>query len=236
MVKKGTPPSNSASLGFRRLKTRQRAEREGYPPNLALRVHRALSWLERAEGCVDDVDGRFVFLWIAFNAAYATDIDERYRSGELDTFRAFIAKLVGLDQQGRFGALVWAEFGGSLRGLLDNEYVFHDFWVYQRGEIEETEWRRRFAQANAKARRALEQQDVAVVLNVVLSRIYTLRNQLMHGGATWNSRVNRAQIRDCGQFLGRLVPTLIEVMMDHPEALWGDACFPVVGPSGRGAS
>jgi hypothetical protein len=35
---------------YERLKTRQRAERHGHPPNLALRVHRALSWLNRAFG------------------------------------------------------------------------------------------------------------------------------------------------------------------------------------------
>lgn len=48
------------------LKTRHRQERESHHPNLTLRVHRA----EQA----DDVDGRFIFLWIAFNSAYATDI------------------------------------------------------------------------------------------------------------------------------------------------------------------
>jgi len=48
------------------LKSRQRAEREGWPEFLALRVHRALSWLDRAERCEDD-DGRFVFLWVAFD-------------------------------------------------------------------------------------------------------------------------------------------------------------------------
>ena len=50
--------------------------REGYPPNLNLRVHHALSWLKRSELAEDDDDGRFIFLWIAFNAAYACEIDE----------------------------------------------------------------------------------------------------------------------------------------------------------------
>ena len=56
---------------YQHLKTRQRAERVNYPEHLSLRVHRALSWLNRAEQCQDD-DGRFIFLWISFNAAYAT--------------------------------------------------------------------------------------------------------------------------------------------------------------------
>ena len=106
--------------------------------------------------------------------------------------------------------------------------MFHDFWNHQRGQLEAADWRRRFEQANARARRALERQDVETVLAVVLSRIYTLRNQLMHGGATWNSRVNREQVRDCGTFMGKLVPLMIEVMMDHPDTPWGDAVFPVV--------
>ena len=66
------------------------------------------------------------------------------------------------------------------------------------------------------------------VLGVALSRIYTLRNQLMHGGATWGSAVNRDQIRDCVALMGKLVPLVIEIMLDRPDTLWGDACYPVV--------
>ena len=39
-----------------------------------------LSWLHRAEQCEDE-DGRFIFLWIAFNAAYAQDLAEPIRPG-----------------------------------------------------------------------------------------------------------------------------------------------------------
>ena len=55
-------------MNYAELKTRQRAERHAHSPNLAIRVHRSLSWLNRAEQA-DDLDGRYVFLWIAFNAA-----------------------------------------------------------------------------------------------------------------------------------------------------------------------
>ena len=50
------------------LKQRHRTLREGHPPNLNLRVHHALSWLKRSE-MADDDERRFMFLWIAFNAA-----------------------------------------------------------------------------------------------------------------------------------------------------------------------
>ncbi|MNG27738.1 hypothetical protein D3C84_1129020 [compost metagenome] len=62
----------------------------------------------------------------------------------------------------------------------------------------------------------------------MFNRIYTLRNQLMHGGATWDGSVNRIQLRDCAKLLGKLVPLVILLMLDNPKTLWGDACYPVV--------
>jgi Apea-like HEPN len=213
------------------LKARQRAERSAYPPNLALRVHRALSWLHRAEELAQskDGDGQFIFLWIAFNAAYATEVDERYRLNEQQTFLDFLRKLVELDAaQGRFENLVWNAFPSSIRMLLDNPYVFQDFWSFQNGSLPEEEWQRRFAAAKKVANSALRRRDTVTVLGVVLARVYTLRNQLIHGGATWSSSVNRDQIRDCNALMAQLVPLVITVMMDHPGTLWGDACYPVV--------
>jgi hypothetical protein len=60
-------------LDYSHLKERQRTERESNPENLSLRVHRALSWLHRAQSCENDLDGQFIFLWIAFSASYAQD-------------------------------------------------------------------------------------------------------------------------------------------------------------------
>ena len=218
-------------MDYERLKERHRAERGAWHPNLSLRVHRALSWLHRAEqlGKADDTDGQFIVLWIAFNAAYATDIDEKYRESEQQTFRDFLEKLAELDKgHKRFDALVWTEFPKSIRVLLDNQYVFADFWKFQNGSLSEDAWEKNFEAANRAARTALGRQDTVTVLSVVLSRIYTLRNQLIHGGATWGSSVNREQLRDCTNFMAKLVPLTIEVMMDHPETLWGQACYPVV--------
>jgi hypothetical protein len=210
------------------LKQQQRLQRGSLPEGLNLRVHRALSWLKRAELLHDDPDGRFIFLWIAFNAAYATEVDDRYRLPEQQTYQAFLQKLVDLDAGGRIGQLVWKEFPGSFRLLIDNRFVFQDFWHYKNGRLDEDTWKHRFAAARKSAHDALGQMDTVAVLSVVLSRLYTLRNQLMHGGATWNGSVNRDQIRDGVNLLGKLVPIVIATMLDHPEAPWGDPCYPVV--------
>lgn len=214
-------------MSFTELKQRHRQEREAQHANLRLRIHRALSWLDRAEQA-EDLDGRFIFLWIAFNAAYATDIDEQQRLSEQATFKAFLEKLCMLDDRKRIDALVWREFSGSIRVLLDNPYVFQSFWDHQSGKIDEDTWKQRFASGRKAAQHALMSGNTPTLLGVLFNRLYTLRNQLIHGGATWNGSVNREQLRDCTSLLGKLVPLIIELMMDSADTLWGDACYPVV--------
>ena len=55
-----------------------------------------------------------------------------------------------------------------------------------------------------------------------------LNNQLIHGGATYKSSVNRDQVRDSANLLGRLIPLIIEIMLDNPEEAWGEIYYPVV--------
>ncbi len=74
----------------------------------------------------------------------------------------------------------------------------------------------------------LAHQDRAQLLSLIVRRIYTLRNQILHGGATWQSSANRDPLRDCTAFMQRLLPILIALMMDHPDSLWGDPYYPYV--------
>ena len=213
---------------FEGLKDRQRAERHNYSEGLALRVHRALSWLKRAEEANDN-DARFIFLWISFNAAYAQEIDESQRIGEQEAFKQFLEKICHLDKEKRFDKLVWQEFSGSIRVMLDNQYLLQAFWDHQRGKLSEEQWQEQLRKEKKIAQFALGCSNTATLLGVIFSRLYTLRNQLIHGGATWNSQVNRQQLKDSVSLLHKFVPLLIETMMDNPNTLWGEACFPVVG-------
>ena len=209
------------------LKQRHRQVRAHYPENLNLRLHRALSWWQRALQADDD-DGRFIFLWIAFNAAYAQDIEDSQRLSEQASFQAFLQKLHGLDHARQLHNLVWQEYAGNIRVMLDTPYLFQSFWDHQSGKISQQDWQQRFEQGKRRALHALASGDTPALLGVVFNRLYTLRNQLVHGGATWNSQVNRKQLRDCVRLLGKLIPVLITLMLEHPDTLWGDAVYPVV--------
>ena len=184
------------AVEYRTLKERQRAERDSYHPNLALRAHRALSWLSRAEQA-DDLDGRFIFLWIAFNAAYATEIDEQHRLNEQLAFTSFLQKLCDLDKTKRIENTVWQEYPSAIRNLLNNPFAFKSFWDGQSGKISEEEWQARFTSSKRRATRALGDRDTDSVLGEVCNRLCTLRNQLVHGGATCSSKINCATASAC---------------------------------------
>ncbi|MEJ3630053.1 hypothetical protein [Vibrio vulnificus] len=214
---------------YQLLKERHRQERDTYPQALSLRVHRALSWLKKAEMC-DDHDSKYIFLWIAFNAAYAQDFEYKADFGERGLYQEFLAKIVSLDGGNKLSELVWSQYSSSIRLILDNEYILQSFWKFHSGLITEDQWKKERSQAKSIANKALSDGDTATVLSVVFSRLYTLRNQLIHGGATYNSSANRDQIHDCTALLEIVVPTIIEIMMDGAEELWGDAVYPLVSP------
>ena len=87
---------------------------------------------------------------------------------------------------------------------------------------------KRFADGRRRAHDSLAKRDTADVLGMLFNRIYTLRNQLMHGSATCNGTTNCAQVRDAIGLLGKLVPLIILLMLDNLDTPWGDASSPVV--------
>lgn len=198
-----------------------------------LRMHRALSWLRRAEAAGADDDVAFICLWIAFNAAYAQDLGGGVSStSERQVFRNFMADVCALDPENALATLVWQVFPGPIRILLDNQYVFQPFWDAQSNPRSDgsipSAWRDAFDSARTRVHRALADQDTPRVLYEVFVRLYTLRNQLMHGGATWGSSVNRAQLRDGRRLLARLLPVMLAVMMNHPAKFEGKPFYPVI--------
>lgn len=216
------------------LHQRHQAQRELGKTAFTLRMHRALSWLKRAEEADEDDDVAFICLWIAFNAAYAQDLGEAGGSlaSERQTFRNFMADVCALDMDKALAQLVWQVFPGPIRILLDNQYVFQPFWDAHSnprsdGSIPE-HWRDAFDEARQRVHKALARQDTERVLYEVFVRLYTLRNQLMHGGSTWNSSVNRAQVRDGRVLLTQVLPVMLGVLMDNPNKFEGKAFYPVV--------
>ena len=213
------------------LKAKHREIRDEFAVQLTLRVHRALSWLLRSEATGEDEDVRFILLWIGFNAAYAGDVSLALGSEsqrERDVFMRFFTTLVGFDKKHRIYDMVWQRFPQEIRVLLDNRYVFAPFWHHHNGMGGFADWQDKLERERVAIGAALRRQDTATILSILFGRLYVLRNQLVHGGATWNSKANRDQVRDGTALLSCLLPLFIDLMMDNPEHEWPMPNYPVV--------
>src|SRR5258708_24954692 len=102
-------PAGEHPLNFGRLKEKQRSTRDDFPESLTLRVHRAISWLGRAERENDDADVRFILLWIGFNSAYGSDVSAAINS-ERGSFKGFFYALTRFDVDDRIFGAVWKRF------------------------------------------------------------------------------------------------------------------------------
>jgi hypothetical protein len=208
------------------LKARLKQTEDQHSEPSRVRLHRAISWLGRAEQERRDLDARFIFLWVAFNAAYAKAFG--FEQSERDQLRQFLVTLISVDRDKALHRVVFNDFTGPIRTLIGNRFVFEPFWRALRDHDGSGHWEKQFATQNKAAMRHVMEGRTDAVLAIVFDRLYVLRNQLVHGGATWNGGVNREQVRDGAHILMALVPAIIERMLDHPELDLGEIAFPVV--------
>jgi len=218
------------------LKPQLEAKLEELSPENATRLHRALSWLHCAEQQRSNADMQFVSLWIAFKACYSLGDDHATDESlnEREVFKQFIQKLVGHDKFQKIHHCLWVEFSGSIKALIRNPYVFHPFWQAQRqkqkgqGGVSEIDWKQAFDQSSVDALNYMSRQKIPELLAIVLDRLYELRNQIIDGGATYRSSVNREQVEDGAGLLMTLMPIVIEIMLLNSDEEWGEIYYPVV--------
>lgn len=191
-----------------------------------LRIHRGLSWLKKAIQLGDDLDLKFIALWISFNSIYARDSD---LIQDKQTFREFVYKICQADDEHKIYNIIWEKFSHTVRLLLDNPYIFQAFWDYQNEKISQSAWKEDFEKEKQKVHATLQNKDTVQILMILLNRLYTLRNQLVHGGATYRSSVNRAQLTDACSLLMALMPVFICLLIENSADLdLGKPFYPVV--------
>lgn len=216
------------SLNFSKLKEIHRLKRENYTDEFSIRIHRSLSWIDRAEKKDEDIDARFIFYWIAFNSAYSAIQSNNYFDTERRVYKDFFEKILNHDQNEYVYNAIWQQFSGSVRSLLNNQFIYGPFWNFQNGHEGFEDWEQKFSESKSIALKALQNKNTLVILEILFDRLYTLRNQILHGGATWNGKVNRSQVKDGQSIIGFFVPNFLQIMMDNQNENWGRLSFPIV--------
>lgn len=148
-------------------------------------------------------------------------------------FSEFLAKILKRDSNQAIRTILLDTYSDAVRILLENQYVFNLFWHSVRGSNNGLNWKTVFDRRNRSALSALLRDDIQTVLKEVFGRLYVLRNQLFHGGATFATGWGRSQVRDGSRIMASLVPVILNIMQIdmriNPDSdTWGAVAFPRV--------
>lgn len=229
------------NMYLQELKKQFKEKNNELPKAVQHRIYRTVSWLNSAEKLkssimrsakptkdktADTLDNQFINLWIAFNAIYA-------RQGfheDKERFKDFISIMVKKEGE-KLDKILWELFSDHIRAFLKNHYAFRLFWDFHNGESDQDEsyWRMRFEDENLRAQQCLTNKNSEQLLLILFERIYTLRNQIFHGGSSFGGHLNREQLRQAANLLSHLVPVFALVVLNNPEdPIWGNPFYPVI--------
>ena len=188
--------------------------------NLRVRVRRSLSWLERAQKEKGDPDSEFIFHWIGFDALCSGQPPRPATKEKID---AFLGDAIGADKNDLIYSRVIASESKTILLLVANAFVFKSFWErYYEGENSPAphEWSNSLIDSVRRTIANLERKEDGALsaLEVLFERLVELRNQLVHGGATWKDGANRDQVGDGARIMSRLLPVFLDLVMNAPDS------------------
>jgi Apea-like HEPN len=192
--------------------------------NFQIRVHRSLSWFERALALDDteEPEARLLYAWIAFNALYGVwDSEEGFAAGERASWKAFVETLLQIDRQQLLAQQIQV-IQTDILWLLECKFLDPTFW---RNPDETGGVRRRYHQAI----RLYHEGCWVKILGFTLDRIYVLRSQIVHGAATRGSSLNRESLTRCRRVLEALMPVILQLVIEQRvDDQWPPLCYPPI--------
>ena len=196
---------------------------------IEIRLRRGRSWLHKARraGVAGDLDSQFVFLWIAFNALYG---QPRYREGVVsDEIADFKALLEAVEQASRnqvATTLRRPELEAHVEKILRSPFLNIECWRH---------WDKLGIRDRSKRiATACNTYHKEHGLNRLFLRLYTLRNQVLHGAATDGGQRNRESLRHAIAVLDPSVDALIELVKRHHVKIPGLESLPFPPSVGEG--
>ena len=184
--------------------------------SLSDRIRRALSWMKRAASVShEDRPPRYVDLWIALNALYG---QRYYGNGNESTrkeykhFGEFISSLAGIhDAAAELRKwIVKRHVEGRIRDLVKNQYLYIEFWEGMTAALSEA-----IQHEVESLELAFRRQHPVRVLETLFSRLIALRNQIIHGSASADTRRNKDALRPALLILEELLPMFVSLMIEH---------------------
>ncbi len=211
------------------LKNSTKRTRDGCDESFRIRIHRAISWVKKARALPEeDIDLKFISLWIAFNCAYGKEISTDGYFGEKVGFRDFLTVICDLDEEKTLDKILWKRFSQSIKALLENKYTYQPYWNYYNSGDRDADWELTFKSYNSKALKALMTQNTAMVLNIVFDRLIPSEISSSMVVLPVTVKLISMQLHDGCEILSELMPSVLDIMLKHHDRDWGRAFYPYV--------
>lgn len=210
--------------------TKQKLISDDRNNDLRVRVHRAcvaLSEAERIEKAQDSrvaLDAGLVLRWVGLNALYGQwDEQSGIPMRDRESLDSFTSRVAAIDSDGRLSAVLGL-LEAEAQTLLESTFLTQRFWRDQEWEnVRPRKGRYRSYRDDRLSGR------VAGPLHQLLIVVYFLRCQIVHGGATLGSDVNRVTVEPASRALSLLSGQLLAVVVEHGlEIEWGNLCYPPI--------
>lgn len=198
------------------------------------RLQRADSWMRAAAGLrQDQMHEAFIFLYIALNCLYGRRAYEGDETRIGEDLEVFFTKILTLDQKDRAeGGALLAEAAAACRkegaALIRDKFLVNRYW---RGSLPSTELQTKLNRDAAEALDRLDEGSFREFLGLVFRRVSVLRNQIMHGCATYGPRsFGRASLDKGLRVLRVMVPAFYQLASRYGHAVkWDPVPYPRAG-------
>ncbi len=198
------------------------------------RLQRADSWIHAASELQPDrMHEGFIFLYIAFNCLYGRRQYEGDATQIGEDLEIFLDKILAMNQIDRErGGTILPDAVTACRQdgivLIRDRFLAHRYWSDNKSSPALQ------AQLNQEAVDALDglkSGDVHLFLSLIFQRISVLRNQVMHGCATYGTRSHgRGSLIKALHILRVLIPAFYRLAHDYGHSLnWDPIPYPRLG-------
>ena len=219
------------------------------------RIARMNAWIDlaRNESNTDSAHVRFVFYWIAYEAAYKVEGNDSSDSRAKDTVqRRTFHHLVARYDRGRLRQVL-RQHKADVSAILELRQANPSFWQRWREDARvesASDWDRNFAERTRKAMQALRDaienwsrgganERTAEALDILFRNLALVRNQIVHGASAGSHSRGRTQVLLGARLLHALVPCFRDSIESNLDEDWGQTPgqppFPRVGAGPEGS-
>ena len=208
------------------------------------RIDRMRVWISHAKAISGEEEAhiRFLFYWIAYEAAYHMNETGESEGRHWKERRKFHQRLASHDRGGKLQSILHAQ-KDDVVGILELRQAHPSFWRRLPVDKEvrrDKEWESVFQKRVQKmvedlndAVRSGIKRKIKGILNDLFENLSIVRHQIVHGGSAGSKSQGRTQVILGARLLSEFVPCFHEVIeksiKHNPNEDWGEPPFPHVG-------